>query len=335
MGILAIVSRMKRLCDLIQNDLKKTHEHYGIDSDPRSAAIIYILAENGKNSVMEISEIAGIAHPNTILLLKELEKKGWVVSKTSSKDKRIREMHLSPMAIKALPALKSYWSDIRSALNTMMDEGQTDFWSGLLEFEASLAKKPLGERVLEIKEQTNSREKNVTHPGKWFERKFDFTKLNATPHTVLERIKTTPIKIEHRLKNISESALTSQNEAWSVKENIGHLTDLEPVWINRIKDLVNGEEYLREIDLSNKKTREADHNAQSLQDLISNFSAERNRLIELAEHHFADFLKFESIHPRLGVKMRIIDLLYFVAEHDDHHMATINYLLTKSNNGQP
>lgn len=330
MGILAIVSRMKRLGDLIQSDLKKTHEHYDIEFDNRWAAIIYILSENGKNSVMEISEIAGIAHPNTIQLLKELEKEGWVISKISSKDKRIREMHLSPKAINALPILNQYWSDIKRALNTMVDEGQTDFWSGLLEFEASLLEKPFGERVLEIKEQATHQGISATHPGKWFERKFDFKNLNATPHTVLERIKATPIKIQHRLKNVSESALIKKEGAWSIKENIGHLTDLEPIWTGRIKDILDKKEYLREIDLSNKKTEEANHNSQKLQDLITNFSSERKRLVEIAENNFSDFLKLQSIHPRLGIKMRMIDLLYFVAEHDDHHLATINYLLTKN-----
>ncbi|MFT4669296.1 MAG: hypothetical protein ACI9M9_001964 [Flavobacteriaceae bacterium] len=29
------------------------------------------------------------------------------------------------------------------------------------------------------------------------------------------------------------------------------------------------------------------------------------------------------MHPRLKVLMRPVDLLFFVAEHDDHHLATI------------
>jgi hypothetical protein len=34
-----------------------------------------------------------------------------------------------------------------------------------------------------------------------------------------------------------------------------------------------------------------------------------------------------SLHPRLEQPMRVIDHALFVAEHDDHHLATITSLL--------
>jgi len=37
-------------------------------------------------------------------------------------------------------------------------------------------------------------------------------------------------------------------------------------------------------------------------------------------------------HPRLKVPMRLVDHLYFVAEHDDHHLARIEELI--DSNGQ-
>jgi uncharacterized damage-inducible protein DinB len=36
-----------------------------------------------------------------------------------------------------------------------------------------------------------------------------------------------------------------------------------------------------------------------------------------------------SVHPRLNQPMRLIDSLYFVAEHDDHHIAAMSNLLRK------
>jgi DinB family protein len=33
-----------------------------------------------------------------------------------------------------------------------------------------------------------------------------------------------------------------------------------------------------------------------------------------------------ALHPRLGVPMRLVDLMLFVAEHDDHHLASITEL---------
>lgn len=39
-------------------------------------------------------------------------------------------------------------------------------------------------------------------------------------------------------------------------------------------------------------------------------------------------LERSARHPRLGSPMRVIDLAYFVAEHDDHHMARLRELVT-------
>jgi|GEM_PF-4393916 len=34
-----------------------------------------------------------------------------------------------------------------------------------------------------------------------------------------------------------------------------------------------------------------------------------------------------ALHPRLKTPMRIVDLAYFVAEHDDHHLSRIRELV--------
>lgn len=37
-----------------------------------------------------------------------------------------------------------------------------------------------------------------------------------------------------------------------------------------------------------------------------------------------------ALHPRLLTPMRLIDFLAFVAEHDDHHLAEIAWLMSQS-----
>jgi hypothetical protein len=41
-----------------------------------------------------------------------------------------------------------------------------------------------------------------------------------------------------------------------------------------------------------------------------------------------DQLLGTALHPGLKTPMRIIDLAYFVAEHDDHHLASIREMMT-------
>jgi hypothetical protein len=40
-----------------------------------------------------------------------------------------------------------------------------------------------------------------------------------------------------------------------------------------------------------------------------------------------DGMSFAAMHPRLKAAMNVTDLAYFVAEHDDYHLARISELL--------
>ncbi len=113
---------------------------------------------------------------------------------------------------------------------------------------------------------------------------------------------------------------------WSIKENIGHLIDLEPLWQGRLEDILIGKEILREADLENTKTHEANHNAKSTRELLDQFTALRTQTVnELNKLEENDVFKY-ALHPRLKTPMRTMDLFLFVAEHDDHHLAEISRL---------
>jgi hypothetical protein len=60
-----------------------------------------------------------------------------------------------------------------------------------------------------------------------------------------------------------------------------------------------------------------------------NFSNERKRMIEVIYPFDEEILGKTSLHPRLNKPMRLVDSLYFVAEHDDHHLAIISNLLRR------
>ena len=163
----------------------------------------------------------------------------------------------------------------------------------------------------------------------WFERKFDFSFSVGYFPVILERLRGTIPHLENLLNDIPEQSLSSKiEEKWSVKEQIGHLYDLEPLWYDRIEDFIKGKKFLREADLSNRKTDEANHNKKTLSRLLQMFSSERNKLIERVKNINETTAALTSVHPRLHKPMRMIDLLFFVAEHDDHHLAVIRTLIS-------
>ena len=161
----------------------------------------------------------------------------------------------------------------------------------------------------------------------WFERKFDFNFPIGLFPVIVERLRGTAPHIEYIVNNEIEDRLNQKiNEAWSIKEQVGHLFDLEELWYGRIEDFLAGQKTLRAADLNNTRTHEANHNQKTLQQLLIMFSNARNLLIQKVENFDEATASLTALHPRLQTPMRLIDSLFFVAEHDDHHVAKIRTL---------
>ncbi len=159
---------------------------------------------------------------------------------------------------------------------------------------------------------------------KWFERKFDFSNNQNIFPSIIERLKGTPILLEYKISSISEKKMKDKlHGEWSVQENIGHLIDLEPIWLGRLQDILIGEEIMRPVDLENNKTNLANHNSRNAKELVNEFLNIRRVLVNNLETLTVHDVFKSSLHPRLNTPMRIMDLFLFVAEHDDHHLARI------------
>lgn len=162
----------------------------------------------------------------------------------------------------------------------------------------------------------------------WFQRKFNLDFPIGLFPVIMNRLEGALPRIRAITKNTSEEVLTRKpNNEWSAKEQIGHLYDLEELWYGRVEDFLSGKEVLRTADLRNVKTNEADHNKKEIGDLIELFSSERNKLIEKVKNIDESSASMTSLHPRLQTPMRLIDHLFFIAEHDDHHLTKIAELL--------
>lgn len=162
----------------------------------------------------------------------------------------------------------------------------------------------------------------------WFERKFDFTFPAEQYPNVCLRLWGTPARLEEMLRKATTDMLVGKpQEKWSAQEHAGHLLDLEPLWMARVDDFLNGRDTLTVADLGNRKTHEAKHNARELVEILAGFRIARLRLVERLGTFEPGFFARTSLHPRLKQPMRLVDHLHFVAEHDDHHLAKISELI--------
>jgi uncharacterized damage-inducible protein DinB len=162
----------------------------------------------------------------------------------------------------------------------------------------------------------------------WFERKFEFSFPVELHPNVCTRLRGTPARLEESLRGRSPKLLIRRvEEKWSAQEHAGHLLDLEPLWLGRVDDYVAGSAQLTVADLKNRKTDEANHNARPLEQILAEFRGARAKLLKRVDELDASLFTRAIPHPRLKTPMRLVDHLYFVAEHDDHHLARIWELL--------
>lgn len=165
---------------------------------------------------------------------------------------------------------------------------------------------------------------SVSRVSIWFERKFEFSFPVELLPNLRARLRGTPARLEESLRGRSHEILIQKpQEKWSVQEHAGHLVDLEPLWLARVDDYVQRRDQLTPADLKNRKTDEANHNARPSQQILAEFRSARERLLKRVDELDASLFALAIPHPRLQTPMRLVDHLYFVAEHDDHHLARI------------
>ncbi|MCY7410916.1 MAG: DinB family protein [Chitinophagales bacterium] len=155
----------------------------------------------------------------------------------------------------------------------------------------------------------------------WIERKFNFDFPDGMFPVILERLCGAVPRIKELISGLNDEQLSAKkNDKWSIKEVIGHLYDLENLHDGRIDDFTEGKEILRAADMKNVKTTEANYNSEPVEEIIILFNESRNKFIERLENASAELLIKSALHPRLQKQMRLIDMAFFVCEHDDYEI---------------
>jgi len=161
----------------------------------------------------------------------------------------------------------------------------------------------------------------------WIKRQFSFELPLGMYGNVVERVRGTPARLEDLTRGLSRDILTRRDgDKWSIQEQAGHLLDLEPLGMKRLDDFEAGVDLLCAADMANRKTYEADHNTNTIENILAQFRRERIEFVQRLDAYDEAFVQRTAIHPRLQVRIRVIDLVFFIAEHDDHHLARISEL---------
>lgn len=169
----------------------------------------------------------------------------------------------------------------------------------------------------------------MVHPSAWRERTWVFGVLpvGAFP-AVLERLRGTAARAAELIADASDAQLRARpGTGWSVKQHLGHLDDLHELDERRLAEFIAGVEALTAADMSNRRTHEARHDDLPADTIVARFRANRAALVDRMDQLTEAQVSTTAMHPRLGQPMRLIDWAYFVAEHDDHHLAAARQAL--------
>lgn len=164
----------------------------------------------------------------------------------------------------------------------------------------------------------------------WFERTFTFDLPIWMYPNIVERLRGTPARLEDRVRFLPQEILTRRDgDKWSIQEHVGHLLDLGSLDIARLDDYAMNREVLQPADRENRKTYAANPNANAIENILEAFREERMEFVRRLDQFDEEFIVRIALHLRLKAPMRVLDFAFFVAEHDDHHLASITELIGK------
>jgi hypothetical protein len=163
----------------------------------------------------------------------------------------------------------------------------------------------------------------------WGERRFDFTFPVDFYPELIERLRGTPARLADRLGSLPPGTVGRRVRGkWSMQEHAGHLADLDlGLFLPRLNDFEAGLKVLRAADMENAATEEAGHNTRPLAEVLAHARRVRAEVVDRLERYDAGFFSRIAEHPRLRAPMRVVDMLFFQAEHDDYHLARITDLI--------
>jgi len=162
----------------------------------------------------------------------------------------------------------------------------------------------------------------------WLEYRWSFDQPVGMFAALQARLAGTPARLETLLAGRDRAELDRREPGhWSVRENAGHLVMVERLWQVRIEEYLAGAAVLTAADMSNRATARVDWSSSPVGEILAGFRAARSATLErLAPLDLEDAAR-TAHHPRLDRSMRLVDLCFFAAEHDDHHVGTIIALL--------
>lgn len=122
LGLLSVVTRLKRISDVMIHDGRKLYKELGMDIEPNWYVIFKLLERNGEMTVTEIAEKIGFAHPSVISIVNKMIKLGYLDEKKCGLDSRKRLLKLTHKAKEKMPEFEKVWNAGVAGIKRMLTD---------------------------------------------------------------------------------------------------------------------------------------------------------------------------------------------------------------------
>lgn len=161
----------------------------------------------------------------------------------------------------------------------------------------------------------------------WGRRAFMFGHPSWMLGDFVERLRGVVPRVEALVAGVSDEDAHRQLEGtWSVAQNIGHLSDVEELWQERLEDLRAGRTTYTPAVAARFQELARRHQGRPVTDTVKELEHRRTRLVAALERASPELQRAAAFHERLQCSMRLVDCAQFYAEHDDHHLIRIRRL---------
>ena len=161
----------------------------------------------------------------------------------------------------------------------------------------------------------------------WAERKFQFGHPPWMLADFIERLRGVVPRLEVLVRGLDDELAHRQVDGtWSIAQNIGHLSDVEELWQERLEDLRAGRKTYAPAVGARFQELARRHQDRPVHETLMELGSRRSHLVGALAGASPELQRAAAFHERLQTSMRLVDCAQFYAEHDDHHLLRIRAL---------
>ena len=154
LGLNAIVTRLKRISDVMLHDGKRMYKQLGMDIEPNWFAVFKLLTKRGPMSVTEIADALRLSHPSVISIVNKMVVLDYLKESRSTTDNRKRVLSLTRKSFEKLSEFERVWDAGTAGVKRMMHD--IDILGVIDLLETRIAKKGFRDRTLAELEKLES-----------------------------------------------------------------------------------------------------------------------------------------------------------------------------------